>query len=90
MNFLFTFDSAINSFTLAEFEMFCQDLDVYSFAYSANDNDEDAEFPPNFIMVYADTEDTDLLASISNKYEQLIAQDPSVIKPADYSKGKLQ
>jgi len=90
MNYLFTFDTFINTFTLVEFEMFCMDLKVDTVVSSANDNDEDAEFPPNFIIVYADTEDKDLLESISNKYEQLIAADATVIKPDDYDKGQLQ
>lgn len=90
MNYLFTFDAFINTFTLVDFEMFCMDLEVDTFATSANDNDEGAVFPPNFVIVYADTEDKNLLESISNKYEQLIAADPSVLKPADYTKGLLQ
>ena len=73
MNYLFTFNQSIDVHALLEFEMFCWELDeIVCITTSANDNDEGAEFPPNFILVYADTENQNHLDSITNKYNRLV------------------
>lgn len=75
MNFLFTFQDHIDVSLLLDFEMFCWELnEIVCVTTSANDNDEQAEFPANFIIVYVDTEDKDHLDIISNKYYRLIAE----------------
>jgi hypothetical protein len=88
MNYLFTFDSFIDVFLLADFEMFCQELDVVTVTSSANEDEQ--LFPPNYIIVYADTEDQDLLESISYKYQQLISESGLVDKPIDFRGQALQ
>lgn len=89
MNYLFTFNQVIDTRILLEFEMFCYELDVITIVESANAQDE-AQFPPNYIVVYADTEDEELLSSISNKYNRLVAECEFVDKPNDFQLGVIQ
>ena len=79
MNYLFTFDDYIDLHMLMDFNMFCQELDeIICITTSANDNEEGAEFPANFIMVYVDTENQQHLDIISNKYHRLINESDSI------------
>lgn len=88
MNFLFTFTDCIEVSTLIEFEAFCWELDeIICITTSANDNDEGAEFPPNFIMVYVDCDNKDHLESISHKYHQLCIES-NFIQTTEYSKSQ--
>lgn len=88
MNYLFSFTDFIDVYILAEFEMFCQDLEVTAFTTSANE--EEVLFPPNYILVYADTEDESLIETISHKYQQLISESDLIHKPDDFNGGVLQ
>lgn len=73
MNYLFTFQDHIDVSVLLEFEMFCWELnEIICITTSANEDSID--FPPNFIVVYVDTDDEDYLETISNKYHRLIAE----------------
>ena len=73
MNYLFTFKENIDLALLLDFDMFCWELDkIVCLTTSANDNDEGAQFPPNFIMVYVDTDNEEHLEIIQNKYMRLI------------------
>jgi hypothetical protein len=73
MNYLFTFKENIDLALLLDFDMFCWELDeIVCVTTSANDNDEGAQFPPNFIMVYVDTDNEEHLEIIQNKYMRLI------------------
>jgi len=84
MNFLFTFDTWINTYVLIEFESFVIDLGITPYTMSANseflmdedDDEDDIQFPPNFIVTYVDTEDEELIKTISNKYHRLLEENP--------------
>lgn len=79
MNYLFTFDDYIDLHMLMDFNMFCWELDeIICITTSANDNEEGAEFPKNFIIVYVDTENHEHLDIISNKYHRLINESDSI------------
>ena len=79
MNYLFTFQDSIDISMLFDFEIFCWELDeIICITTSANDNNEGAEFPTNFIMVYVDTENQEQLDIISNKYNRLINESDSI------------
>lgn len=65
--------------------MFCWELDeIVCLTTSANDNDEGAEFPPNYILVYVDTDKQEYIDIISNKYNRLI-NDSDSIQPTEYT-----
>jgi hypothetical protein len=73
MNYLFTFQDRIDVYMLIEFEMFCWELnEIICITTSANEESND--FPPNFILVYVDTENEQELDTITNKYHRLIAE----------------
>jgi hypothetical protein len=77
MNYLFMFKENIDLAVLLDFDMFCWELDeIVCLITSANDNNEGAEFPPNFIIVYADTDNEEHLNVINNKYMRLINESP--------------
>jgi len=79
MNYLFTFQDRIDVGMLIEFELFCWELaEIVCITTSANDNNEGAEFPPNFIMVYVDTDVQEHIDIISNKYNRLINNSDSI------------
>jgi hypothetical protein len=79
MNYLFTFNEYIDLAMLLEFDMFCWELDeIVCVTTSANDNDEGAKFPPNFIIVYVDTDNQEHLEIINNKYMRLINESDSI------------
>jgi hypothetical protein len=77
MNFLFTFTDHIDSYVLTDFQLFAWELAEINIGYiSANDNDEGAVFPPNFILGLPSTDDPDHLDLLSHKYHQLCAECP--------------
>jgi hypothetical protein len=79
MNYLFTFREYIDLHMLMDFTMFCWELnEIVCLTSSANDNDQGAEFPPNFIMVYVDTDNEEDLNTISHKYNSLINESHSI------------
>lgn len=85
MNYLFTFDEYIDIHMLMNFNMFCWELDeILCLMTSANDNCEGAEFPPNFILVYVDTDNQEYLDIISHKYNRLINESDS-ISPTEHT-----
>ena len=85
MNYLFTFDEYIDLHMLMEFNMFCWELDeIVCVTTSANQNDEGVEFPPNFVMVYVDTDVQEHIDIISNKYNRLI-NDSDSIEPTEHT-----
>jgi hypothetical protein len=91
MNYLFSFNDYIDVNCLIEFDLFCWELnEIVCISTSANDNDEGAEFPPNYILVYVDTEDQSMIETISDKYHRLVAECSVIDKPKDFNKGQVQ
>ena len=91
MNFLFTFGECVNIWVLADFQSFMEDLGVDSYCEVGNYGLEQeliesgsqepvSRFPENYMIVCADTDDKDLLETISNKYTRLIAECPDIVK----------
>ena len=79
MNYLFPFKNYIDMSMLFDFDMFCWELDeIVCIVTSANDNDESAEFPPNFIIIYVDTDNQEHIDIITNKYMRLINESDSI------------
>lgn len=80
MNYLFTFTDYINPYALVEFDMFCRDLGVEDvLTYNASDNDEGAEFPPNFIMVLVDTDDKKILEQTNKEYNRILTENAKIM-----------
>ena len=83
MNYLFTFDEHIDVHCLAEFNNFCWELnEITVIITSANDSrgdgDDSVQFPPNFIIAYADTENEGELETITHFYHKLCLESPFI------------
>ena len=90
MNFLFMFDDFVDLVALIEFENFIEELEVGAYTEVANAglDDADPKFPPNYMVVFANTEDPALLETIVNKYNRLCIQSPAI--PAEHKQLQSQ
>jgi len=90
MNFLFMFDDFVDLVALIQFENFIEELEVGAYTESANVglDDSDPKFPPNYMVVFANTEDPQLLDTITNKYDRLCIASPAI--PAEHKQLQSQ
>jgi len=80
VNFLFMFDDYVDLVALIEFENFIEELEVGAYTEAANAglSDSDPKFPANYMVVFANTENKELLETITNKYNRLCIQSPAI------------
>jgi hypothetical protein len=93
MNYLFMFNEYVDLDVLWLFQDFIEELGVVAFCENANVDltENDAKFPPNFMVIYADTDNESLLETITNKYTRLIKDNPAItIQDKEYGKSALQ
>jgi hypothetical protein len=81
MNFLFMFDDFVDLVALIQFENFIEELEVGAYTEAANTglSDSDPKFPANYMVVFANTQDKDLLETITNKYNRLCIESPAIL-----------